>query len=127
MNAFNNDNPIVAFLEQGDLVPQGNLLNINIPNQDKHLIVMMQGSFCPHCTTAKPDFAQAAQMNQNIIWTTVQIDGSDSEQTLSKSIEPLLKQYQGVPHYFAVKSNGHIVEHNGGRDSNSLLQFSNSL
>jgi thiol-disulfide isomerase/thioredoxin len=90
------------------------------------MVVMVQGSFCGHCTDAKPAFQKCANIDNNVNWATIQVDGETSS-GLGKSLRSLLSNYNGVPHYFAINESGNIIEHSGGRSSDELLAFSNSL
>ena len=120
MEYFNNFP--VYYLEDEDVDSNGNIK----ASGGKPTVCMIQGLFCGYCTKAKPDFAKFAKNNPGVFVCTVQIDGNSSEKKLGERLKKLVSNYEGVPSYFGSKGVG-IVEYNGGRDSESIENFANSL
>lgn len=96
----------VPYLEVQDVNEDGSLkphVGGGLP-----VIVLLQGVFCPHCTTAKGPFKQFAVQSTNVRAVTAQTDGSPPE----KSAARLLSKYNsggGVPAYLAFDRDGKFV------------------
>jgi thiol-disulfide isomerase/thioredoxin len=113
----------VPYLTGEDVNPDGSL-KPHVGN-GKAVVLMMQGNFCPHCTTAKPAFQQLAKMGVGV--ATVQTDGDDGDRAAAKKFASVNKS-PGVPAFLGFDKNGRFVKmHEGGRDVQSLQAFYSSL
>lgn len=115
----------VAYLENDDIGSDGGLKNPDIPTNIP-VIIMLQSSWCPHCTTAKPAFQQFANENNGKVFcATIQADGDrQSEKELGKRISSIKKGFRGFPDYLLYK-NGKLTPHNiKGRSVKDLEEFS---
>jgi len=81
----------VAYLERSDFNDNGDLsLASSSP-----ILIMIQGSFCGACTTAKPVFQQFANEG-HVTCMTIQIDGERESQRQIRDI--LDRIYPGLTH-----------------------------
>lgn len=114
----------VPYLTGEDVNPDGSLKPY--VGNGKAVVLMMQGNFCPHCTTAKPAFQQLVQGNGFAV-ATVQTDGDDGDREAAKKLASVNKS-PGVPAFLGFDKNGRFVKmHQGNRDVASLQAFGNSL
>lgn len=114
----------IAYLEGDDVNADGSLKS-HVGN-GKPVLVMVQGNFCGYCTRAKPDF-QKLLNNGVFAVATVQTDGSGSDQVAASKLSKVNKS-PGVPSFIGFDKDGKFVKsHNGGRDSQSLMNFGKSL
>lgn len=135
--ARRNDLPGVGHLQNSDFDAQGNPKSQSIPGLDgKPLFFMVQGSYCGHCKTAKPDFLKLFQ-NQHrkkVFIATLQTDDENPQsqtKELMDRLKPILLskhsiKFQGVPTYLLFH-NGQYHEYEGGRDYASLKKFVDTL
>jgi thiol-disulfide isomerase/thioredoxin len=125
MSDFNGTN--IIFLEVSDF--NNNILTYNNKPVSGIWIVMVQGSFCHFCTQAKPAFIKASeQLDNKVVFATVQIDGPAEEKALGKKIPEITNvKMEGVPAYLIFK-NGKFAElYNGGRSANDLVNHLSGL
>lgn len=95
---------------------------------NKPVIVMMQGSYCGHCTTAKPAFAQFAQQTDLVNAVSIQIDGQKDEQEAYHVIRQLIPNFRGVPTFVAFDNAGNYVTNVvGGQTVEQLQQLAAQL
>lgn len=89
---------------------------------------MVQGNFCGYCTQAKPEFLKAKQMVGNdVMFCTVQIDGTNSEQKLGKQMKNITKMaLNGVPAFILFIDGKPAKLYEGNRNAGSLAQFAKS-
>jgi thiol-disulfide isomerase/thioredoxin len=118
-------NKPVAYLENDDISTDGSLNNPLIPT-DKPVIIMLQSSWCPHCTSAKPAFQQFANENVGKVFcATIQSDGDrDSEKELGKRISSIKKGFRGFPDYLLYKNGKLVPVEIKGRSVKHLEEFS---
>lgn len=111
-NDFNNNNKLV--------------LPDNLQNK-KNVVVMMQTSWCPHCTNAKPDFQTFAEKYQDqIICATIQADGdTEEEKKLGERIEKIVPGFQGYPEYCLFVRGERQDKKINGRNVKGLVEFAN--
>ena len=96
----------VVFLEMGDFNPD---LTFKY-KLTKPMLLMIGGSFCPHCTHAAPDFNKFALSSKDKMTCAVlQIDGSKKEQELGKLISDNIK-FRGVPAFLIFNVKGEFVK-----------------
>ena len=116
----------IAYLQNSDFDTNGNLDNSKIP-KDKLVLIMIQASFCGHCTTSKPAFQEFADKNMDKVFcATIQGDGNEKgERELAKRIEQIHPNFKGYPSYVLYKNNKRLAIHTGGRDVKSLENFIN--
>lgn len=115
----------IPYLEGSDINPDGSLK----PHvgKGKPVVMMIQGDFCPHCTTAKPAFQQFAQSMPSVVAVTVQTDGGPGDQQASQALAKVNRS-PGVPAFLGFSSKGvFVAPHEGGRDLQSLQKFAQSL
>ena len=114
----------VWYLEDKDINSKGELVVF----PDKNVVVMLQTSWCPHCTNAKPAFQQFAEQYQDqIICATIQADGdTEEEKKLGKRIKQILPSFQGFPDY-CLFVNGKLdkTKKIKSRDVAGLVEFAN--
>jgi thiol-disulfide isomerase/thioredoxin len=115
----------IPYLEASDVTPNGDLSHTN----GKPSIVMLQGNYCPHCTTAKPTFQLLPQETQNLVNVyTVQIDGDSESDRKAGSVLMNKHGINGIPAFAGFSKDGKFkAVHNGGRDLSSLKTFATSL
>lgn len=114
----------VPYLEGDDINSDGSLKEY--VGRGKPTVVMVQGNFCGYCTQAKPDFQKFAK-SANCMVATVQSDGDEKDQLAGKKLS-VVNKARGVPAYLGFDKNGKFVgNHEGGRDTNSLIEFANRL
>lgn len=110
----------VPYLESQDINPDGSLKPY--VGRGKPVIVMVQGNFCPHCTTSKPAFQELAQ-SPDIVAVTVQTDGDEAERQVSKALS-VVNNSPGVPAFLGFGRDGRFKAlHQGNRDVGSLKAF----
>ena len=79
---------------------------------------MYYADWCPHCTTAKPEFAK--------LGATMTIDGTPvviqaiEEQQISPDVKDKIK---GFPTIQLVKPDGSVMEYSGERTTDGFQQF----
>lgn len=132
MQEFQNGN--VIYLEDLD-VQNGRLVSNEInpatgtPYFSGITLVMIQGSYCGHCTNLKPIFQQLADEVTGqlpIHFATIQVDGVEPTEQAWKG--PLLAQLighelQGVPHIMRFYDGYALDEYSGDRSLESLYQY----
>lgn len=107
----------VIYLEDKDY-------NMNGPQSymGNRFVILIQGSFCGHCHKFLPTYQKVAnKLKNNILFTTLQLDGSEEQRKLGERINKWVS-FTGVP-YLAVYSNGKYNVYNGDRSENSVTQF----
>ena len=114
----------IAYLEDHDFDDQGNLVNPQIP-ENKPVVIMLQSSWCPHCTNSKPDFQKFANSNSDEVFcATIQADGErDSEKKLGERIEVLKPDFVGFPDYLLYINGQRIDKEITGRNEKALKKF----
>lgn len=117
----------IMYLDDNDFQGDKLVLPNNIQNQ-KNVVVMLQTSWCPHCTHAKPAFQQFAEKYQGkVICATIQADGdTDAEKKLGKRIDQIVPDFQGFPDY-CLFVNGKLDKNKkiSSRDLQGLVAFAN--
>lgn len=116
----------IPYLEGSDINPDASLKSY--VNSGKPVLLLVYGSFCPHCTRAQPDFQKASEsLTGKVVCATIQSDGGPTDQQASKAIDSINKS-PGVPAYLGFNSQGKFKGmHTGGRDVGALVEFANSL
>lgn len=108
----------VAYLLASDFTKDGNLVPSLLSNGP--VFVMIQATFCGHCTTAKPEFQKIAQ--ENIVkCMTIQGDEPKQKELVDK-LDIIYPGFQGYPSYMLFTQHGKIP-YAGQRDYNSLKKF----
>jgi thiol-disulfide isomerase/thioredoxin len=119
----------VLFLERSDFNDKGEFLH---DLGKKPMVVMMGGTFCPHCTAAAPMFDDFAKSNKNVVAAVIQVDGSSEEQQLGAHLSQVLSGVgRGVPMFLLFKQKGgkeavFIKTHEGARKKEALVEFAQS-
>ena len=115
----------VPYLEVSDINSDGSLKS-HVGN-GKPVILMVYGSFCPHCKNAMPAYQEFASTTPSCVAATVQSDGDAEDKKAAQALAPVNKS-QGVPAFLGFNSQGKFVNmHQGGRDAASLKAFAASL
>ena len=115
----------VGYLEIEDFTPDGNLKSYVCSGRP--VVIMGQGNFCGYCKQAKPSFAEFAK-NGHVGACTIVSDGGESEKPCAKFFRKWDPSHRGVPAYFGFNKHGKFVKiHTGGRDTKSLIEFSQTL
>lgn len=117
-------NKPVAYLEEQDFDQEGNLVAPGVP-KDLPVIIMMQSSWCPHCTLAKPAFQEFANANEGKVFcATIQADGDrESEKALGKRAKQLKPGFRGFPEYVLYQGGKRIDRNIKGRGVEHLEKF----
>ena len=117
----------ILHLDDNDFQGDKLVLPDNLQNQ-KNVVVMLQTSWCPHCTNAKPAFQSFAEQNQDrILCATIQADGdTEDEKKLGKRIKQIVPDFQGFPDY-CLFVNGKLDKSKKikKRDIQGLVEFAN--
>ena len=116
----------IAYLEDFDFDNEGTLINDEVP-KDKPVVIMLQASWCPHCTVAKPAFQDFANKNKDTVFcATIQADGErESEKQLGKKINTLKENFRGFPDYLLYYKGVNTNKEIRGRSVEDLKNFSN--
>lgn len=104
----------VIFLEVSDF--EGGKFKHDL--KKRKLVVMMGGTFCPHCTAAAPAFNSfAEQVKGKVVVGVIQVDGSPSEQQAAQHLASSHPNIgRGVPAFLLFDANGEFVKaHEGAR------------
>jgi thiol-disulfide isomerase/thioredoxin len=123
----------IGVLQDVDFDQKGNLKTSSFGAGNKPVLIMIWGSYCGHCKTAKPGFAKVFDENKQkkVFLATIQTDDKDPDvQRLMKRLPQILRvngvAFNGVPSY-VLYHNGAYAEYAGGRDYQSLQNFITSL
>lgn len=115
----------IAYLEDMDFDSKGNLVNKDIPT-DVPVVIMLQTSWCPHCTSAKPAFQQFANKYKGKVFcATIQSDGDRaSEKKLGERIKTdIKKNFRGYPDYVLYENGKNVNKEINGRSLASLETY----
>lgn len=115
----------VAYLEDQDFDEEGNLIAPNIPS-GVPVVIMLQSSWCTHCTSAKTEFQSFADATVGKVFcATVQVDGDrPSEKKLGDRVKILKPKFRGFPDYLLYQNGRKIDKEIQGRDVRHLRDFS---
>ena len=116
----------IMYLDDNDFKGDRLVLPNNIQNE-KNVVVMLQTSWCPHCTNAKPAFQKFAEDNPSIICATIQSDGdTEAEKKLGNRIQQIVPEFRGYPDYcLFVKGKRDSTKTIKSRDIQGLIEFAN--
>ena len=114
----------VAYLEDQDFDKKGNLITEGIPS-GMPVVIMLQSSWCQHCTSAKPEFQAFAEATDgHVFCATIQVDGArSSEKALGKRIKTLKPGFRGFPDYILYKNGYRVDKEIKGRGVRDLRDF----
>ena len=119
------DDKAVIFLENEDFDAQGKFVH---DLKNRPLVVMMGGTFCPHCRHAAPafnDFAKQVRANKSCVPAVIQIPQQRQLAQRLGQMYPALGG--GVPCYFMCGQNGRFARsHEGDRTKEALIEFAKS-
>jgi len=128
----------IGYLENDDFDLHGNIKMDKIESQNggfgfktgkhKKILVMVQANFCGHCTNAKPDFQNFADIDNDVFCTTIEGDSNkEKEKGLSDRLKSVYPDFRGFPHYALHNSNGKRIKKDvkHGRSLADLKKFSN--
>lgn len=118
------DKPI-AYLEDKDFDSKGNLVAQGIPSGIP-VVVMLQSSWCKHCSKAKPEFQDFANATEGRVFcATIQVDGErETEKALGRKIKIIKPNLRGYPDYLLYKNGIRIDREIEGREVHHLRHFS---
>ena len=112
----------IMYLDDNDFQGDNLVLPNNIQN-DKNVVIMLQTSWCPHCTSAKPAFQQFADQNQ-IICATIQADGdTEAEKKLGKRIKQIVPEFRGFPDFCLFVKGKRVNKQIKNRNIQGLIEF----
>jgi thiol-disulfide isomerase/thioredoxin len=119
------DDRAVVFLEDDDFDNSGKFVH---KLNNRPLIVMMGGSFCPHCRHAAPAFnafAKAMRKSNQAVPAVIQVDKSENEGRLGSRLGSMFPDAgRGVPCYLMFSPSGQFVKtHEGPRTQEALEKF----
>lgn len=121
MDSYFTDGNVI-FLEVSDFDAGKFKHNLN----KKKLVVMMGGTFCPHCTAAAPAFNSfAEQVKGKVVVGVIQVDGSPAEQQAAQHLAAAHPNIgRGVPSFLLFDANGVFVKaHEGARSVDAWKAF----
>ena len=115
----------IGYLEDQDFDKEGNLIVQEIPSNIP-VVIMLQSSWCPHCTEAKIDFQEFADATEGRVFcATIQADGEHpSEKLLGERIKSLKPNFRGFPDYLLYVNGTRVDKEIAGRDVKHLRDFS---
>ena len=114
----------VPYVEGEDVNGDGSLKKY--VGKGKPIVMLVYGSFCPHCTRVMPTFEQLAKSLPDVQCVAVQSDGGPSDKQAYQMISQIAPM-QGVPSFLKFSPDGRYMGmHSGGRDMASLRQFAMS-
>jgi thiol-disulfide isomerase/thioredoxin len=123
----------IGHLQDVDFTRNGSLNTQEIGSGNLPVLIMVYGSYCGHCKTAKPDFERVARdfHNKGIFICALMTDDKDPKTKKLMTRFPQILDghkisFSGVPTYLLWK-NGKLVEYEGGRDYNSIVKFLMSI
>jgi len=112
----------VIFLEDSDF--KNNILQYKGRPAKGKWLVMVQGTYCGFCVKAKPAFVNLSKRHSNVIFATIQVDGSDSEKALAKRLPEITKKsISGIPTYLLFEEGKFSALISGGQKENELIEF----
>ena len=112
----------VAYLEDGDISPDGKL---KIDSKGKPVVIMLSGTFCGFCTKFKPEFQKAANaIKGKACMATIVID---KEKNLGKELNNYIPNFKGVPTVVVFKNGKYSKTYEGERKASDLIEFINNL
>ena len=116
----------IMYLDDNDFRGVQLALPNDMQNQ-KPVIIMLQTSWCPHCTSAKPAFQEFADKYQNqVICATIQADGdTEEEKKLGKRIKEIDPSFRGFPGYCLFINGKRVDKQLKSRTVQGLIEFAN--
>jgi len=116
----------IMYLDDNDFRGVQLVLPNDMQNQ-KPVIIMLQTSWCPHCTSAKPAFQQFADKYQNqVICATIQADGdTEEEKKLGKRIKEINPNFRGFTDYCLFVNGKRTDKQLKSRSVQGLIEFAN--
>ena len=114
----------IGYLENHDFNSTGNLINTDIP-KNIPVVIMLQTSWCPHCTNAKPAFQDFANKHKGKVFcATIQQDGErESERILGARLQQLKPTFRGFPDYLLYVNGRLVSKEINGRGVEDLEEF----
>lgn len=113
----------IGYLERSDFADTGDLVG---QLGDKPVFVMIQGSYCGGCTSAKPDFQRLGN-DGTVTCMTIQIDGDrQSEKDIQSSgvLNNIYPNLETIPSYILYVNKKKRVPYKGhDRSFAALKQF----
>ena len=115
----------IAYLENNDFDSNGNLIAQGIPSGIP-VVIMLQSSWCTHCSKSKPAFQDFANATEGKVFcATIHVDGErKTEKTLGHRIKTIKPNLRGYPDYLLYKNGIRIDREIEGRDVPHLRNFS---
>jgi thiol-disulfide isomerase/thioredoxin len=119
------DDKAIVFLEYDDFDSRGRFRH---DLKSRPMVVMMGGSFCPHCRHAAPAFnalAKSVRASNSAVPAVIQVDKSENEGKLGSMLGSLFPAAgRGVPCYLLFSPSGEFLKtHEGARTTEALEQF----
>ena len=116
----------IMYLDNNDFKGDRLVLPNDMQNQ-KDVVVMLQTSWCPHCTDAKPAFQKFADQYKNEVFcATIQADGdSPDEKKLGKRIKEIVPGFRGFPDYCLFVKGKRVDKQIQNRTVQGLVEFAN--
>lgn len=113
----------IAYLERVDFRENGDLAGVA---GNKPVFIMIQGSYCGACTSAKPVFQQLA--NEGLVTCmTIQVDGErEGEKELQAILNNIYPNLSTIPNYILYLDQNRKIPYQGkSNDINEMRQFLN--
>jgi len=110
----------IAYLERVDFTDHGDLGAAG----SKPVFIMIQGSYCGACTSAKPVFQQLA--NEGLVTCmTIQVDGErEGEKELQTILNNIYPNLSTIPNYILYVDRNRKIPYTGrANDINDMRQF----
>ena len=116
----------VVYLENSDIDENGNIKGLS--SDDRPIFIMIQSVRCFHCTRAKPWYQEFANANVGRVkCLTIQGDSDlPNVQGILGKVRLLSPNFRGFPSYVVINK-GKKIEYTGGRKTENLTEFLNSL
>ena len=113
----------VAYLEDGDITPDGKL---EISADGEPVVVMLSGTFCGFCSEFAPEYQKAANKlnGKKAFMATIVID---KQKKLGKELNNFIPNFKGVPTVVVFRNGNYEKTYNGPRTEAGLIEFINEL
>ena len=118
---------LVPELKQEEIEPSPFITDIHndtdgiavLQGDGKSKVVLVYATWCGHCRNMMKAFQAAASMERSVEWIRIE---AASSPTVSRR-----NDLKGFPTLYSVTPNGTVTQHNGSRDTTSLINFAKSV
>jgi thiol-disulfide isomerase/thioredoxin len=123
----------IGHLEDKDFDQKGNINVQSVGSGSKPIFFMVYGSYCGHCTKAKPAFAKVFKDHgqRKAFLAALQTDDPSSNALMKRLPGILLRhgiEFRGVPTYIMYNpSSKTYVEYTGSREAEAMRLYIQSM